>query len=91
MGGEAVIKWIARLEIADLWKAKEKDEITLAALCKGIVERFEALRVKPPDHLLEPLRELAEDEEGDDIEAFDDAWRHIYSWADLSRVWIATF
>ncbi len=83
--------WEARLEIADLWAAKEEEEITLGALCKGIVERFEALRVKPPEHLLEPLRELADEEDGDDVEAFDDAWNLIYAWADRARVWIATF
>lgn len=82
--------WKERLDVSDLWKAKQGEEISLAQLCEGIVERAERLTIRPPAHLLDPFRELAEDDD-EDIDAFDHAWNDIYNWADRDRVWVKTF
>lgn len=83
--------WRARLEIADLWKARRNDEISLAELCRGIVDRGRALPVPIPARLFAPLEALANDPEGDDVDTFDAAWSRIYDWADMARVWIKIF
>jgi hypothetical protein len=78
--------WSATLRIADVWK---NEELTFEQRRDEIVARIKRLPDCEHDAGLE---DIATDlEEAGDVPTFDQAWDHFYDWADLNRVWVATF
>jgi len=76
--------WINRLDIKDLWEAKDKNKITLKELALGIAKRIENMPIynKEFDMTLVDIVNSFEMIE-DDIEEFDECMRQLYDWGDI--------
>lgn len=75
-------KWKYRLELKDLWKAREKKEISIKELGKKVAERIKqsVFYKKNETALWEIVDNFSHMEE--DIELFDEILDDLYDWAD---------
>ena len=81
-------QWERRLELADIWKQRERDEIEIPELGKEIANRLRLLNLQ--SHEMDGLIEEFDCVE-DDMEEFDSILERLYDWADVGkRLWIAT-
>jgi len=83
-------QWVRKLDISIEWKQCKNHEITVQQLAKVLIDK---LSVFDPNKLNEDIQFLIDDfniiatssnDDGSEIENFDDAMKNLYSWADAS-------
>ena len=94
--------WVNRLDLKDLWKAKDEGKLTIQELGKGIAKRIR----KMPCYKIheEVLEEIAVQFEfvGESVVEFDGILNKLYDWADIplrtirgqtqrKMCWVSTF
>lgn len=83
------MNWRYRIELADLWKKFEAEEIDIEVICKKTAERIKKslipafLRVE-----LEPICDQLQ--HTDDVEDFDQIMEELYEFADQNKIWVET-
>ena len=77
-------KWIYKLELKDLWEAKEEGKISISELGKAIADRIRNSKFFKRKIHEEALIDLVLefDDCSDDVEEFDDILAQLYDWAD---------
>ena len=74
--------WLNRLELKDLWKAMDKNEITIQQLAKQVAKRIRRLKCyKANEEILEELAYNFENCE-EDVEEFDNWLSELYDFGD---------
>ena len=76
--------WINRLELGDLWKARDEEKLTIQELGKKVAERIRKLRCYKKEE--DTLEEIAEqfDYVSEEVEEFDYILEELYDWGDIS-------
>ena len=100
--GEEMINWVNRLDLKDLWKAKDEGKLTIQELGKQVARRIRKMPVYKKYE--EELEDIAIQFEfvDEDVEVFDDILSELYDWADMplstplgqiqrKMCWVATF
>lgn len=96
-------KWQSRIELADLWEARERDELTIVQLAKAVAVRIRVsglawFRFGGEGSDLDTIADSF-DSCGDDVEEFDSYLEELYDWGDEAlddqwngrkRCWINT-
>ncbi len=76
--------WKYRLELKDLWKAKNEEKISISELAKEVAKRIEKADFFSIKSNEQALRQIIMDFEdcSDDVEEFDSILEQLYDWAD---------
>jgi len=95
-------KWVNRLDLADLWKAKNEGKLTIQELGKQVARRIRKMSIYKKYE--EDLEDIALQFEfvDENVEQFDGVLAQLYDWADTclftppgqmqrKMCWVATF
>lgn len=84
-------QWKYRLNVADLWKARNEKKITIKELSVTLAKRImnSPFFKKHEAELFEIVWDF--EKEVETIEEFDGVLETLYNWADAERCWINTF
>lgn len=94
--------WVNRLDLKDLWKAKDENKLTIQELAKEVAKRIKNKYFY--DRYKDELEDIVINFEtcSDDVEEFDSILSDLYDWADTplatpigqmqrKMCWVATF
>jgi hypothetical protein len=89
-------QWRKVLHIASEWKQAKEHEITIQQLAKSIADK---LKEFDPDSMDDDIQYFIEsfnsisnssNNDGSEIETFDEVMESLYNWADMNSCWIET-
>lgn len=94
-------KWLARIDVADIWKKYDKDKkgVDKAGVFQGFRDEtvarlrnyYNEIKQRLSDDSLQEYKDIVNSiDTAEDVEEFDDHWYWLNDWADENRVWIAT-